>query len=139
MSDRTRIDWERLQEEDEEYIRELTAVDPTNLQAAMENQPWLYYLASRAYEKARSRREKAEGRVEFVEAEEFNRYREANDFAIDHCNAKVDQSSRVQKARQRARRARADERLKRALRNALEQRKDMIVQMSAMQRTELQQ
>jgi hypothetical protein len=133
------INFKELKEEPEETVADLCSINLQHLETALQNQASLLAYATAAYENARVDETQAEWDLEETEAEVFNAIQEKEPgLAIGRTDKRVEAHERVKEAR----RDLADKRRMvanlKALVNGLHHRRDMLVQLSARQRQEMQ-
>lgn len=132
----TRIDWDRIRSGDDEYIEQLVSIDRDDPADDMQNQAALYASAARSWAQAKSRLSKAEIALEEAESRVFDKYRD-DGLAIGHASEKVDSHSDVVELKHIVRKIQHEVDMKRKLLHALSHRKDMLVQIGADRRAEM--
>lgn len=132
------IDWEQLRTNPAYEVARICKIETARLEHALTRHSALYGYAHASYEEARAEEGELEWEYEQRKAEAFSALRDEGE-AIGSAQEKAELDPAVQEARQKLMKAEKTRRILWALVQGLEHRKDMLVQLSARQRAEMNQ
>lgn len=130
------INWEKLKEDPAYECSRLCQINTANLVDALEKHAALYAYVNALYEKARATETRREWQYEQEKAQVFAQLR-AEGTAIGEASETAELNEQVKEARKAYMKAEEKRRLLWALVDSLDTRKDMLIQLSARQRAEM--
>lgn len=135
MSDSV-IDWEELHKNPEYEVARVCTINTANLEHALENHAAIYAYANAAYAKARADKGRVEWQYEQAVARAFADLREEGK-AIGEAKETAETDEAVRTLKKKVLEADREVRILYALVQGLEHRRDMLVQLAARERAEL--